>query len=158
MPCKQPFSTLFPYTTLFRSQCFGGEDLAPPDHEHEVEPQALQQRARLGIVDARYLVQRHAESAAQRPVVGGARARGRHLGFEGQHRDDRRARFQDRLQRGNSLHVKPDPTELHRRYMRVTSSTASITSATSWSDMRALSGRLSIRSKLLSATGKRCGA
>src|SRR2546430_3427238 len=60
---RPPRSTLFPYTTLFRSradhaearagQRFGGEDLAPPDHEHEVEPQALQQRARLGIVDAR---------------------------------------------------------------------------------------------------------
>src|SRR5437879_4495262 len=103
-------------------------------------------------------VQRRAVSPAPRPVVGGGRARGRPLGFEGPHRDDRRARFQARLQRGNSLHVKPDPTELHRRYIRVTSSTASITSATSWSDMRALSGRLSIRSKLPSATGKRCGA
>src|SRR6184192_1023377 len=122
------------------------EDLAPADDEHDVEREVLEQLARRRVVDVHGFVQRHAEALAQRPVIGGAAAGGGHIGPQREDGLDRDAGLDHPLQRRNALQVEPDPAESHRRYACTTSSTASITSATSWSESRGWSGRLTMRS------------
>src|SRR2546430_1327352 len=124
----------------------GAKDLAPADHEYDIQRESTQQLARLDVVDAGDLIQRDVVALAECGVVGGPAAR---RGDFARERDDalhRDAGLEYAVERRKPFLVTADPAEPHRRWVRTTSRTASMTSATSASERRGLSGRLSIRS------------
>src|SRR5207248_8783307 len=89
-----------------------------------------------------------AVARAQGALVGGGGGARPPLGGEGDHAVDRRAGLHEGFERRTALGVESDPGKaelLHRRFTRTTSRTASITSLTSSSVSRGLSGRLSSR-------------
>src|ERR1043166_3707907 len=126
----------------------GAAGRAPADHERDVGLDGAERGEAIRAVDVGDLVQRYAETGAQRPVVDRTRAARAPLGRERDDAVNRRPGLHEGLERRTALGVESDPGEaqwFHRRLTRTTSRTASITSVTSASVSRGLSGRLSSR-------------